>query len=164
MISPWLPLAALALFLSEILALIGLGKLIGLTAAVLVLVAGSVAGLLLLRREGLRAWRGFRQGVATGAPPGPQITDGLVGLGGALLLAVPGLLTGVAGLLLLTPPVRRLARDRVRALVERRLAPAQVGGVFGPRWVRVRQGRRPAPDAETVEGEVVDGGPYGDRT
>src|SRR5690606_30287199 len=66
-ISPWLPLAALALFLSEILALIGMGKLIGLTAAVLVLVAGSVAGLLLLRREGLRAWRGFRQRVASGA-------------------------------------------------------------------------------------------------
>jgi UPF0716 protein FxsA len=156
-ISPWLPLAALAVFLSEILALIGLGKLIGLTAATLVLVAGSVAGLLLLRREGLRAWRGFRQRVAAGAPPGTQITDGLVGLGGALLLAVPGLLTGVVGVVLLTPPVRRLARDRVRAAVERRLSGAEASAVFGPRWVRVRQGRRPAPDAEVVEGEVVDG-------
>lgn len=156
-----MPLSALALFLAEIVALIGLGELIGLSWAVLVLLAASVAGLILVRREGLRAWRGFRQAAAAGQPPGPQVTDGLVGLGGALLLAVPGLLTGVAGLLVLTPPVRRLARSRVQARAERRMSSAEAGQVFGPRRVRVWQQEPVASasaDAETVEGEIVEPG------
>jgi UPF0716 protein FxsA len=140
--------------------LVGLGNLIGLSWAVLVLLAASIAGLILVRREGLRAWRGFRRAAATGQPPGPEVTDGLVGLGGALLLAVPGLLTGAAGLLLLAPPVRRQARSRVQARAERRISSTEAGRVFGPRWVRVWQEERAVGDDETVEGEIVEpGGP-----
>ncbi len=153
----WAPLAALVLFLAEVTVFIGLGEAIGYPLAVLVVLAVSLLGLVLLRREGLRAWRGFREAVDAGRPPGPQVTDGLAGLGGAALLAAPGLLTGVLGLVLLTPPVRHLVRARVRSRAERQMSPGETGQMFGPRRVYVEQDDDgQPPDAEVVEGEVVD--------
>lgn len=154
----WLPAAALGVAVAEIAAFIGLGNLIGFALTLLLVAAVSLLGLVLLRREGLRAWRGFRQAAAAGAPPGPQVTDGVVGLGGALLLAAPGLVTGAVGAALLTPPVRALARSRMQAGAERRMSSAEAGEVFGPRRVRVE--REPPPpgggEADVVEGEIVD--------
>lgn len=150
------------MFLAEVLVFIALGELVGYGWAVLVVALVSVLGLVLLRREGLRAWHGFRQAAEAGQPPGRQVTDGVVGLGGALLLATPGLISGVAGLLLLSPPVRGLARGRVQARAERQMSSSQAGEMFGPRRVRVWRTDQPGdtpghePDDEVVEGEVVD--------
>lgn len=157
----WAPAATLLVGAAEIMAFVGLSQLIGVWLTLLLVVAVSLVGLVLLRREGLRAWRGFRQAAAGGAPPGPQVTDGVVGLGGALLLAAPGLLTGLAGAALLTPPVRALARSRVQVRAERRMSSAQAGEVFGPRRVRAQRAQPPAADQpgdgdEVVEGEIVD--------
>jgi UPF0716 protein FxsA len=154
----WAPLALLGIMLAELAAFIGLGYLIGFGLTVLVVAVVSLVGLVLLRREGLRAWRGFREAARGGTPPGPRVTDGLIGLGGALLLAAPGLLTSVAGAALLLPPVRRLARRQVQARAERRMSSAEAGQVFGPRrvWAQREQPQAPSPDAEVVEGEIVD--------
>ncbi|MPZ28780.1 MAG: FxsA family protein [Micromonosporaceae bacterium] len=155
--SRWAPAAVLLVGAAEIMAFVGLSQLIGTWLTLLLVVVVSLLGLVLVRREGLRAWRGFRQAAAAGAPPGPQVTDGVVGLGGALLLATPGLVTGVAGAALLTPPVRALARSRVQMRAERRMSSAQAGEVFGPRRVRVQR-EPPAAEREddVVEGEIVD--------
>lgn len=159
----WVPAAALGVAVAEVAAFVGLGTLLGYGVTLLLVVVISLLGLVLLRREGLRAWRGFRAAVAAGAPPGPQVTDGVVGLGGALLLAVPGVVTGVAGAALLVPPLRRLARSRVQTRAERRMSSAEAGEVFGPRRVRVQREqpapeppRGPRPDGDVVEGEIVD--------
>jgi UPF0716 protein FxsA len=150
------PLGALALFLAEVMVFLALGDLIGYALSILVVLLASMLGLVLVRREGLRAWRGFREATAAGAPPGRQVTDGLVGLAGALLLATPGLVSGTAGLLLLTPPVRGAARRGVQSRVERRMSPAEAGQAFGPRRVRVWHGEPEPADGDVVEGEVVD--------
>jgi UPF0716 protein FxsA len=155
----WVPLALLGLTLAELGAFIGLGSLIGYGFTLLVVAALSVLGLVLLRREGLRAWRGFREAAADGGPPGPRVTDGLVGLAGAMLLATPGLISGVAGAALLIPPVRGLARRRIQARAEQQMSSAEAGQVFGPR--RIRAERDPSQPATTtttdvVEGEVID--------
>ena len=154
----WLPLAVLAGSLAELLVFFALGYLIGVGWTVLLILGISLVGLVLLRREGLRAWRGFRAAARGGAAPGRQVTDGLVGLGGALLLAAPGLLTGVAGALLLVPPVRSRVRDAVQARAERRMSPAEAGQVFGPRrvWAQRDQTSSGGDGTEVVEGEVVD--------
>jgi UPF0716 protein FxsA len=149
----------------ELVAFLLLGGWIGYGLTLLLVVLASLLGLVLLRREGLRAWRGFQRSAAAGSPPGPQVTDGVVGLGGALLLAAPGLVTGVAGAALLLPPVRALVRGQVQARAERRMSSAAAGEVFGPRRVRVQQERpatgHPAGPAgaaasEVIEGEIVD--------
>ncbi len=149
-------LATALLLVAEVLVFVELAGWIGPGWTVLTVVMVSLLGAWLLAREGLRAWRGFRSALLTGQPPGPRVTDGLVGLLGALLLAVPGLISGVIGALLLLPPGRHLARQRVQASIERRVRYPQY--VFGPRRVRV-QPTSPAgasDSGEVIEGEIVD--------
>ncbi|MEH0827591.1 MULTISPECIES: FxsA family protein [unclassified Micromonospora] len=153
----FVPPALLLAVVLELAVFVGVGRLIGFGSAMLLVFAASLLGLVLLRREGMRAWRGFRSSVESRQPPGRQVTDGLVGLLGALLLAVPGLVSAVVGLALLVPPVRRLARAGVQRAAERRVSSMVAGDLFGPRTVRVRRGAsRPEP---TVDGQVVDPAP-----
>jgi UPF0716 protein FxsA len=156
----------------ELAAFVLVTRWLGLPWTVLLMLATSAVGVLLVRREGVRAWRRFRLAFEAGEPPGVRVADGLVGLVGALLLAVPGFVTDVVGLLLLLPFVRPLARHRVQRLAEARMSSGMAGDVFGPRRVRVRYGPRaatppPAPDrpaqpppgalpGPVVEGEIVD--------
>ncbi|GAB2945568.1 hypothetical protein GCM10027280_38080 [Micromonospora polyrhachis] len=163
------PLALLLTAIAEFAVFVAFGRWIGFGWTILLVLAASALGLMLLRREGLRAWRGFRSAVDSGQPPGIQVTDGLVGLAGGLLLAVPGLVTGTVGLLLVVPPVRRLVRRQVQATAERRVSAMVAGDLFGPRRVRVHRGQpqpsdtSPGPTAAqdvppgvAIEGEIVE--------
>ncbi|MFI6128305.1 FxsA family protein [Micromonospora sp. NPDC051141] len=167
----FVPLALLLLTLLELAVFVLVGRAVGFGAALLLVFAASLLGLVLLRREGMRAWRRFRVAAQAGQPPGPQVTDGLVGLLGALLLALPGLVSGAVGLLLLVPPLRRLAGGGVRRVAERRVSSMVAGDLFGPRRVRVYPGApqpSPAPSPQSpsagqssrpgpaIEGEIVD--------
>jgi len=151
----YIPLAVLLLAVAEFFVLIGLAKLVGLPTAIIGLLFLSLAGGFLVKREGLKAWRRLRS--STG-PAGEGVLNGVVGLGAALLLAVPGYLSGLAGLILLVPPVRKLARERLRRATERRVRPATANDLFGPRTVRVTTKHPPKPGAseDVVEGEIVD--------
>ncbi|MEV4711950.1 FxsA family protein [Micromonospora sp. NPDC049374] len=172
----FVPLALLVSVAVEIAVFVVVGRALGFGAATLLVFAASLLGLVLLRREGVRAWRGFREAAQSGRPPGRQVTDGLVGLLGALLLATPGLVSGLVGLLLLVPPVRRLTRGGVQRAAERRVSSMTAGDLFGPRRVRVyrggpqQPGQAPPPKSPTmtpqtsasavppvVEGEAIEG-------
>ncbi|MFI7601863.1 FxsA family protein [Actinoplanes sp. NPDC049681] len=165
-----LPLGLLLLAVAEIAVFAAVAHALGALWAVLLVGLSSIAGLALLRREGIRGWRSFRSAAEAGRPPGHQVSNSLVGLLGALLLALPGFVSGVAGLLLIVPPVRPLARRAVERFAERRLSAAVAGDLFGPRRVRVRMSDpvgepAPAPAAPVAEvtpgpvvsGEVVEG-------
>ena len=160
------PLGLLLLAVAEFALFVVVAQAIGGGWALLLLVAVSVAGAALLRHEGVRGWRGFQAAAAEGRPPGEQVSNSLVGLFGALLLAVPGFLTAVLGLLLLVPPVRALARRGVERAATRRVGAEMAGDLFGPRRVRVRRGEPVRVDTEepptvapgpAIEGEVVEG-------
>jgi UPF0716 protein FxsA len=167
-----LPIGLLLLAVAEIAVFVAVVHAIGAGWTLLLLAAASVLGLILLRREGIRGWRAFRAAAEAGRPPGRQVSNSLVGLFGALLLALPGLMSSVAGLLLVLPPVRGLARFGVERATERQVSAAVAGDLFGPRRVRVRRGvptpAAPTPDpqppagppaqlggGEVVEGEIV---------
>lgn len=164
----WVFLAGVVTAAAEVAVFILVGHWIGWGWTLLLVLAASLAGAALLQRESVEAWRRLREAARSGRPPGGQVIEGLVGLIGALLLAVPGLLTGVVGGLLLVPPLRRLAGREVERRAERRLPSATAGDLFGPRRVRVRVRRdqpRPAePDGgagPTIEGEIVGPGEPG---
>jgi UPF0716 protein FxsA len=169
----WAVGAAVVAALVEIAVFIAVVKLIGLAWALLLLVATSVLGGWLVGRVGTRSWRRFRAAVADGRPPGGEVSHGLTGLIGALLLTLPGFVTDLLGALLLVPPVRALARDRIERGAQRWMSPAAAGDLFGPRRVKVkvRRGRAPtqppapAPERGTgpppaLEGEIVDDRPH----
>lgn len=163
-----LPVGLSLLAIAEIVVFVGVVHALGGVWAVLLLVAFSVLGMALLRREGIKGWRAFRLAAEQGRPPGKQVSDSLAGLGGALLLAAPGFITAVAGLLLLVPPGRGLARRGLERYTERQMGAAVAGDLFGPRRVKVRRGEpvvvveqeEPAPapaPAAAIEGEVIEG-------
>lgn len=146
----------------EVLAVVGLASWIGLGWTLLILLGGAVLGLLLARREGVRAARALTVAVQNGRLAHSEATDGLLVALGGVLLFVPGLVTDVLGLALLLPPVRGMVRRRMVDAAERR-APDL-------RTARIRQGvtivegesvgrdaARPDPGGMPVlEGEVVD--------
>ncbi|OLE25928.1 MAG: exlusion protein FxsA [Actinobacteria bacterium 13_1_20CM_3_71_11] len=140
----------------ELALLVFVARELGLLVTVLLVLATSVLGGWLLRREGVRAWRALRAAASAGRPVGAQVSDGVVGLVSALLLVVPGFLTDLLGLALRVPVARRIAGAGVRGLAERRFSPALAGDLFGPRRVRVRRSA-PVPDDDApIEGEIVD--------
>ena len=105
----------------ELYVLIQVGQAIGALATVLLLVADSLLGAWLVRREGRAAWRALRQALDERRLPAREVTDGaLVVLGGSLLLT-PGFVTDVAGVLCLLPPTRALLRRLLVRRVARRL-------------------------------------------
>ncbi|MEV0900249.1 FxsA family protein [Actinoplanes sp. NPDC049802] len=161
----YLPFAFPLLALAEIVVFLAVADAIGAGLAVLLLAVSSVAGIALLRREGIRGFRAFQEAVRAGRPPGDEVSNSLIGLFGALLLALPGFVTGVAGVVLLLPPGRFLARRAVERFAQRNLGGAATGDLFGPRRVRVHQSdpvtvvvvdeEQPRPPAGAIEGEIV---------
>jgi UPF0716 protein FxsA len=164
--APLIGLAVIATVVVEIAVFVAAARAVGWAWALGALLAVSALGSWLVPRQGVRAWRRFQAAAAEGRAPGRQVTEGLVGLIGALLLAVPGFVTGLLGAALLAPPLRWYARDRVEYLVERRTSPTLAGNLFGPRRVRVRvrRGRAGTPPPQppppqqppAIEGEIVD--------
>lgn len=126
----------------EIVALVVVGSLIGIGWTLLMLLAGTLVGLWLARREGLRAVQALSAAVQQRRVPHEELTNGVLVAAGGLLLLLPGLVSDLFGLLLLLPPVRAVVRRRlVRAAEDR--APVL-------RTVRIREG------GPIVEGTVVD--------
>jgi UPF0716 protein FxsA len=124
-------LALIAVFilvpLAELYVILRVGDAIGVGWTILLLVADSVLGSLLLRSQGRSVWRRFNATLTEGRMPHREVVDGvLVVFGGAFLLT-PGFLTDVVGLLLLIPPTRAL----IRPLVMRRLGRRVTVGVTG---------------------------------
>jgi UPF0716 protein FxsA len=146
----------------EIAVVIAVGHAIGWGLTLLLLLATSVIGAYLLRREGGRAWRAFREDAASGRPPGNAATDGVLVLAGGVFMLVPGFVSDFVGLFLLLPPTRHLVRGFVQHAVANRVSPAAASSLFGPRRVRVQTGQpvRPTPRSDEagppIEGEIVD--------
>jgi UPF0716 protein FxsA len=102
----------------EIYVIIQVGQAIGALWTILLLVADSILGSMLMRAQGRAAWRRFNEAIAAGRVPAREVLDGvLVVFGGALLLT-PGFVTDVFGLTFLLPPTRAV----IRRLLVRRFA------------------------------------------
>jgi UPF0716 protein FxsA len=133
--------------LAELAVLIAVGEWIGLVPTLLLLLTVSVLGAWLAKREGLVAWRRLQQALADGRMPTVEVADGaMILLAGALLLT-PGFLTDVAGILLLLPPTRALARRLAPRVAARRLRRS------GRRVVIVDGTSRPAGSTQVTWGE-----------
>ncbi|MFD0363028.1 FxsA family protein [Nocardia sp. GCM10030253] len=104
----------------EIAALVGVGHLIGVIPTILLLIAGSAAGMLLFGSQGRRVFEQFRRAGRGEIAPGTAAADGVLVAVGGLLMFIPGLVTSLFGLLLLLPPTRFLVRPAVTAFGARR--------------------------------------------
>lgn len=136
--------------IAELAVIIAVGREIGLGPTVLVLLADAVLGSLLARTQGRTAWRRFTEALQAGRPPAREVLDGALVLFGGALLLTPGFITDIAGILLLLPPTRAVARRVLMKRLAHRMVVSMTGraGPYPP--PRPRRG-----DAD-VEGTAVD--------
>lgn len=79
--------------------------------AVLILVTGLI-GARLVARQGRMVWREIVMRLQSGEVPGVELAHGAMILVGGAFLVTPGVLTDIAGLLLMVPWFRELIRVR----------------------------------------------------
>jgi UPF0716 protein FxsA len=125
----------------EIYVIIQVGQVIGPWWTILLLIADSFFGAWLVKHEGRRAWRALSDALQSGRMPAKELADGALVLVGGTLMISPGFVTDIAGILLILPFTRPLARRVLTRLVTRRFL----------------EQRPPAgPQGPVVRGEVVD--------
>jgi UPF0716 protein FxsA len=146
--SPWWLLIAafIVVPILEIYVIIQVGRVIGAWWTILLLIADSIFGSWLVKREGRRAWAALTTALQSGRMPATELADGALILVGGTLMISPGFVTDVVGIVLILPFTRPLARRLLTRLVARRLVGARPDA------------RRPGPGSQgpVVRGEVVD--------
>ena len=105
------PLSILFIFLllpaAEIWLMIEVGGVIGAGWTVLLLALTAVAGVALVRSQGLMALRRIQDMLGRGELPAREMLEGVCLLIAGALLLVPGFITDVLGVFLLVPMLRR---------------------------------------------------------
>jgi UPF0716 protein FxsA len=137
-----LVLVFLVVPIAELYLILQVGDMIGVWWTLLLLVADSILGSLLLRSQGRSVWRRFNRELERGRMPHREVLDGVLVIFGGAFLITPGFITDVVGLLLLIPPTRAL----IRRVLIRRLG----------RRVTVGVARGPAPRDFDVEGTATE--------
>jgi UPF0716 family protein affecting phage T7 exclusion len=170
-----LPIGILIAFLVvpivEIYVILQVGHLIGGWPTVGLLVAESLLGAWIIRREGRRAWRALTTTFREGGLPDRELADAALVLVGGVLLLTPGFVTDVFGFLFVLPFTRPAVRWALSAYVGRRVRAAQsrsagmFEGLAGMQGARPRTGAEegaaasqggPGSDPRVVRGEVIE--------
>ena len=140
------------LAIAEISAIVVVASWVGAGPTVLLLLAGSILGALVLRRHGRRAWRVLQErDTSTHAPT--AVADSLLGAVAGCLLLLPGFISDVVALPLLIPPLRRLLAKRLLHRIARWLPPSLSDKLTGP--MRVRSHRMASPKEPHVTEEAA---------
>ena len=102
--------------------------LLGWPLTLVLLVATSVLGAWLLRREGRAVWLDAVDTMRVGRVPYEQFVDGVLVAFGAALMLTPGFISDMMGIVLLVPPTRRPFRRLLIRSFERRALQTVVRG------------------------------------
>lgn len=151
-------LAFLIVPLLELAVIVQVQARVGLGWTILALIVISLGGAALVKREGLKAWRRFREALAQARLPAAEVVDGALLLVAGALLLTPGFLTDAVGLLFLLPPTRALVNRALRGRVRRSLGfapprrPAVRDEAIDVQIVDVRRDREPRPGASDEAG------------
>lgn len=103
----------------ELYFIVQVSQALGAPETILLLVAISVVGASLAKRQGLAVLRRMQANVAQGKVPSREIIDGALVIFAAALMIAPGFLSDALAILLLLPPTRAVVRSgilrRIRA-------------------------------------------------
>jgi UPF0716 protein FxsA len=158
-----LALIFLVVPIAELAVIVAVAQSIGVFNTLGLLIAVSLVGAWLAKREGLSIITRVRAALDRGELPSREVADGfLILFAGALMLA-PGFITDVLAILLLLPPTRAVIRGALVAYAVRRGRVAVVSNYGGraARW-----GSDGVWDAESWEeapGTPRDRDPYDGR-
>jgi UPF0716 protein FxsA len=100
-------LGFLAWLTLEFVAFVAIAQAVGLGGALLLGIATSMAGFVMLRQAGNDAWAQLRAVMLGGESQPADMVEGLIGALAALLLILPGFASDLVGLALAAPSVRQ---------------------------------------------------------
>jgi UPF0716 protein FxsA len=105
----FVPLIVLLAFpVLEIATFVYVGQWLGVWRTVGLVVLAAVAGVAILRYQGLGALRKVNRDIRLHKSPERGIVDGFMIVIASFLLIIPGFLSDIVGLLLIIPPIRHL--------------------------------------------------------
>lgn len=143
----------------ELFVLVKVGMSIGFLPTFLLVVAGSMLGVFVVRVAGLATAISARASLARGELPAQQMMNGLMMTVGGGLLVLPGFISDVLGLICLMPFTRRLlvskVRQRAEAAASRQRAFADDLRSSG--GTRSGAGHPGGRQPEVIEGDVIEG-------
>jgi UPF0716 protein FxsA len=153
-----LALGFLLFVIAEMAVLILLGRTFGVFPTIAIVLGAGVLGAWVARWQAAQAALRARSSLAQGAVPTGDMADGLLIALAAVLLIVPGVITDVAGLVLLFPPTRAAIRRSFAAEFSRRtpLGAAIFGMPTGGSEGASTDERDRIIDARVIETRVVD--------
>ncbi|HEX2072050.1 MAG TPA: FxsA family protein [Thermoleophilaceae bacterium] len=156
-----MPLLLIVVFIvvpiAELYVILQVGDAIGAPLTILLLVADSLLGSMLLRSQGRSVWRQFNEAMRAGRMPHRELFDGIAVIFGGAFLITPGFLTDVVGLLLLIPPTRAVLRRFAARRLGKRFGLGAVAGFAG----RARRAGKPGDAVEGTAREHPDEPPQG---
>ncbi len=106
----------------ELALLIELGRRVGISATLGLILLTGLLGATLARRQGLRVVTAVQHELAEGRLPASSLLDGLLIVIASALLVTPGVLTDAVGFLCLYPGFRSLVKSHLRSRFERAVA------------------------------------------
>jgi UPF0716 protein FxsA len=136
----------LLLPLAEIAGFVVVGKMIGLLATLALVILGVVAGMALLRRQGVGILRRMSAEGQNGMVPGKELLKPAMLVIASLLLIIPGFISDIIAILILIPAVRDFAW---RYVSKRFVVVGTPGGFSGGRGPDFRS--RQEKDAKVVD-------------
>ena len=121
MIFTYLLAAFIIMPIVEIVVLFKVYQTFGLWETVGLVIFTGFFGAYLARAQGLMVIQDMRRDLAEGRMPAPRLIDGVMILIAGVLLITPGLITDIAGFLLLLPAVRAGIRRWLKGKIEQKL-------------------------------------------
>lgn len=105
----------------ELIILVGIGQLIGFWPTVALIVLTGTLGAILAKIAGLSIVSQIIGDLKSGVLPGRKMVDGVLILIAGTMLITPGILTDIAGLLLLFPVTRMFFREKAIKWLKKKL-------------------------------------------
>ena len=101
-------LGFILLLFAEIATFIIVGKAIGVLYTLLLIVLTSVIGFSIAKKKGTNSFQTIQKSIAEGQPPGVAMIETFMIFVGGVLLVLPGFITDIIGLLMVTGITRSL--------------------------------------------------------
>lgn len=116
----------LALVFAEIAVFIVIGNAIGVFYTLLLIIFTSIAGLLIAKKRGTKSIQDIQKSIQQGQPPGVPVIETFMIFVGGILLALPGFITDILGLLFVSGFTRNLFKPVIFYLLRKKMKRGQV--------------------------------------
>ncbi len=142
----WLIVLFVTIPLAELALLVWVGGQVGIGPTIALVIVTGILGASLARSQGLATLARFQGRLAAGELPHQDLVEGILFLVAGAVLLTPGLITDIAGFLLLVPAVRRAVRRWLVARFSARMVLVTPGGAGPSAGATGASGRaRPSP-------------------